>query len=64
MNPLDVLNTGRRLEIEPPSAPIRLFIVNGSALSGDFVSSSFSWTTIAFRLEEKLIVPIISALFQ
>jgi hypothetical protein len=58
MNLLDVLNTGRRLEVEPPSAPIRLFIINRSAFSGGFVSSSFSWATIAFRLEEKLVVPV------
>jgi hypothetical protein len=57
MNFFDVLDTRGRLDIEPPSAPVWLFVVNRSALSGGFVSSSFSWATIALGLEEELVVP-------
>jgi len=41
-----------------------LFIIDGSAFSGGFVSFSLSWATIAFRLKEELVVPVVSALFQ
>jgi hypothetical protein len=49
---LDVLDTSRSREVEPPCIPISLLVVGRSTDSGRLVSRGLALSAVAFRIEE------------